>query len=128
MISIEQLNHLDLGYIHCVEGVTMGPRDIPVDFSFLKLRKLFKSLYIGNNGYDIQLAVKARQDNAVDLVCFGRPFIGNPDLVKRLYEGAELVEAPKETWYGGGAKVIQIGLRYNGFLMLLKVLYRITAL
>jgi N-ethylmaleimide reductase len=101
---IEQLNHLDLGYLHCVEGVTMGPREVPNDFSFLKLRKLFKNLYIGNNGYDIQLAVKARQDNAVDLVCFGRPFIGNPDLVKRLYEGAELVEAPRETWYGGGAE------------------------
>ncbi len=35
---------------------------------------------------------------------FGRPFIGNPDLVQRLRDGVPLVDAPQETYYGGDQK------------------------
>jgi len=101
---VQQLNQFDLAYIHCVEGVTIGPREIPADFSFSTLREMFKGLYIGNNGYDLELALQARREGSVDFVCFGRPFIGNPDLVRRLYDDAEIVNAPRETWYGGGAE------------------------
>jgi N-ethylmaleimide reductase len=101
---VKQLNPLGLSYIHCVEGETIGPRSIPDNFSFATLRSLYKGVYMANNGYDLQMALKARADNSVDLICFGRPFIGNPDLVERLKTGAELVEAPRETWYGNGAK------------------------
>ncbi len=82
----------------------MGPRTIPSGFSFEKLRQLFKGLYIANNGYDLPLALQARANNLADLICFGRPFLANPDLVIRLQTGAKLAEAPKDTWYGGGAK------------------------
>lgn len=99
---VKQLSELNIGYIHCIEGATMGPRAIPEDFSFQTLRKLFNGFYIANNGYDLPLALKARQENLADLICFGRPFIGNPDFVKRLEIGAELTVAPKETWYGNG--------------------------
>jgi len=56
---------------------------------------------MANNGYDRALALKARADNTADLICFGRPFIGNPDLVERLRTNAPLTDAPKSTWYGG---------------------------
>jgi N-ethylmaleimide reductase len=101
---VEQLNRFNLAYLHCVEGQTIGPRIIPDDFSFVTLRKLFKGMYMANNDYDIELALKARKENLADLICFGRPFIGNPDLVRRLYIGAEIVNAPRETWYGNGEK------------------------
>ena len=39
-----------------------------------------------------------------DLVAFGKPFISNPDLVRRLREHAPLNELDKATLYGGGAK------------------------
>ncbi len=100
---VEQLNRFHLAYIHCVEGETAGPRDIPADFSFPELRKLFNGKYIANNGYDIELALKARANNTADLICFGRAYIGNPDLVERLRTSARLEDAPKETWYGGDA-------------------------
>lgn len=100
---VKQLNHFGLAYLHCVEGETIGPRTIPADFSFSALRALFKGIYMANNGYDLEMALKAREENTADLICFGRPFIGNPDLVERLKTGAELVQAPKETWYGKGA-------------------------
>lgn len=101
---ITQLNQFNIAYIHCIEGATIGPREIPKDFSFKKLRELFKGKYIANNGYDLSLALQALKDNLADLICFGRPFIANPDLVKRLQIGAALAEAPKETWYGGDAR------------------------
>lgn len=100
---VEQLNRFHLAYIHCVEGETAGPRDIPADFSFPELRKLFNGKYIANNGYDIELALKARANNTADLICFGRAYIGNPDLVERLRTSARLEDTPKETWYGGDA-------------------------
>ena len=101
---VKQLNQFKLAYIHIIEGETIGPRDIPADFSFKKLRELFDGFYIANNGYDLALAEKARRENLADLICFGRLFIGNPDLVERLKLGAPLNDAPKDTWYGGGAE------------------------
>jgi N-ethylmaleimide reductase len=35
-------------------------------------------------------------------VAFGKPFIGNPDLGRRLREGLPLVQADRATFYGGG--------------------------
>jgi N-ethylmaleimide reductase len=100
---VEQLSQLNIAYIHCIEGQTRGSRSIPGGFNFLTLRKLFKGLYMANNGYNLELALRARRENLADLICFGRPFIANPDLVQRLQINTKLNEAPEETWYGGGA-------------------------
>jgi N-ethylmaleimide reductase len=56
-----------------------------------------------NNGYDRQLADDAVAEGA-DLVAFGRPFIANPDLVRRLREHAPLQVPERATMYGGGAE------------------------
>src|SRR6266849_3449655 len=39
-----------------------------------------------------------------DLVAFGRPYIANPDLLKRLATGAPLAEVGSETIYGSGPR------------------------
>lgn len=98
---IEQLNLFNLAYMHFVEGATVMSRDVPEGVSLEKLRALFKGPYMANNGYTPELARETRRNGKADLICFGRPFIANPDLVDRLKIGAELAEAPKETWYGG---------------------------
>jgi N-ethylmaleimide reductase len=54
-----------------------------------------------NNGYDKPLAEEALKEGD-DLVAFGKPFISNPDLVRRLREGAPLNQWDKNTFYGGG--------------------------
>ena len=59
---------------------------------------------MANNGYDRKLALKARRENLADLICFGRPYIANPDLVERLRAGAPLAESERDTWYGGGSQ------------------------
>ncbi len=98
---IDELNAFSLVYMHLIEGATQGSRDEIMGVSYQALRRRFKGLYMANNGFDRDLALKVREDDLADLVCFGRPFIGNPDLVERLRAGAPLADSDKSTWYGG---------------------------
>jgi N-ethylmaleimide reductase len=106
---VKQLATLNLAYIHIIEGATGGPREIddrPFDYPALKAayRKAGgKGAWMVNNGYDRALAEQALADGA-DLVAFGRPFIANPDLVRRLRENAPLQALNPRTLYGGGAQ------------------------
>lgn len=99
---VDQLNELGIVYLHVVEGATGGPRDV-APFDFGALRQRFKNTYIANNGYDVELATSRINDDKADLIAFGRPFIGNPDLVERLKTGAPLASFNPATLYGGGA-------------------------
>jgi N-ethylmaleimide reductase len=101
---ISQLNQLDLAYLHFVEGATATSRHVPDGIDLDALSAGFKGFYIGNNNYDIEMAMRRRAEKRIDAVAFGRLFISNPDLVERLKRGAELAVAPRETYYGGGAK------------------------
>ncbi len=101
---VEQLNPFKLSYIHVVEGDTGGDRNPSGAFDLQKLRHAFNGLYMANNNYTLELAVEARAENLADLVCFGRPFIANPDLVERLREGAPLAAPDPSTFYAGEAK------------------------
>jgi len=100
---VEQLNKYKLVYLHVVEGATGGSRNVENGFDLQLLRGLFKGVYIANNGYDLAMATKAREGNLADIVAFGRPWIGNPDLVERFKHGAELASFNPDTLYGGGA-------------------------
>ena len=100
---VEQLDALGVVYLHMVEGATGGPRDV-APFDFGALRKRFKNTYIANNGYDLDLATSRLAEDQADLIAFGRPFIGNPDLVERLKSDAPLSALNPATLYGGGAE------------------------
>jgi N-ethylmaleimide reductase len=105
----KQLAPLGLAYLHIIEGATGGPREIaerPFDYAAFKAAYLVaggRAAWMVNNGYDRALADAALAHGA-DLVAFGRPFIANPDLPRRLRENAPLNEADRSTFYGGGAK------------------------
>jgi N-ethylmaleimide reductase len=104
---IDQLARLRPAFVHVIEGQTGGVRDYaPFDFAALHAR--FKrahpdAAWIVNNGYERALAMTAMASGAADMVAFGRPFIANPDLVRRLREDAPLNAPQRETFYGGGA-------------------------
>jgi N-ethylmaleimide reductase len=100
---VEQLNAFDLAYIHVIEGVTQGPRELTAGFDFQNLRRSFKGLYMANKGYDLELALNARRCDLADLVSFGRLYIANPDLAERLRIGARLNLPDRATFFGGGA-------------------------
>ena len=105
---VRQLASLNLAYIHIIEGATGGPRalpDRPFDYAALKAAYVEaggRGAWMVNNGLDKSLAEKELAEGA-DLFAFGRPYIGNPDLVARLKRGGPFVESDKTTWYGGGA-------------------------
>jgi N-ethylmaleimide reductase len=101
---VERLNDLGIGWLDLVEGDTGISREAEPSFDLQKLRRLFKGALIANNFYDLDMANKARRENTADLIAFGRPFIGNPDLVERLKAGAPLTDAHMRTFYGGGAE------------------------
>ena len=99
---VDDLNRFSLAYIHVIEGATQGPREVPNGFDLQILRRAFKGLYVANNGYDLKLALHARQRNLADLIAFGRLYIANPDLVERLRIGARLNVPDRATFFGGG--------------------------
>ena len=101
---IEKLNTFGLAYLHLVEGATATSRRVPEGVDLDALSARFEGLFIGNNNYDLDMAIRRRAEGRIDAVAFGRLFIGNPDLVARLRHGHELVVAPRESYYGGGAK------------------------
>lgn len=101
---IQQLNKLNLAYLHFVEGATATSREVPEGVDMDALSAQFNGTFIGNNNYDLNMAIERRAQGKIDAVAFGRLFISNPDLVKRLRYGAELTIAPRESYYGGGAK------------------------
>ena len=100
---VEGLNPLGLAYLHVVEGATGAARDY-APFDYQALRDRFDGVWMVNNGYDRKMALEAVASGRVDLVSFGRLFIANPDLVRRLEENAPLNPLmARETLYGGGA-------------------------
>lgn len=100
--AVVQLAPLKLAFIEVVEGSTGGPRDF-APFDFAALRRRFDGPWMVNNGYQRQMAVDIVAGGAADLVSFGRPFIANPDLVRRLREDAPLAAFDRKTLYAGGA-------------------------
>jgi N-ethylmaleimide reductase len=57
-----------------------------------------------SGGYDLARANADLDAKRGDLVAFGRPFISNPDLVKKLQNGTELTAPDDSTFYTPGEK------------------------
>ena len=105
---VEQLAPLKLAFLHVVEGATGGARDV-APFDYAALRSRFKhgnehGAWMVNNGYTRQMALDVVAQGAADLVAFGKPFISNPDLVRRLRDDKPLAALNPKTLYGGGAE------------------------
>jgi len=101
--ALGELAPLRLAFVEVVEGETAGARDF-APFDYAALRRRFDGAWMVNNGYRRPMALEAVASGAADLVSFGRPFIGNPDLVRRLRENAPLNALDTSTLYGGGAR------------------------
>ena len=107
---VEVLAPLDLAFVHIIEGATGGERaytqgDAPFDYAALKAayaKAGGTGAWIVNNDYDKADAEAALASGHADAVAFGRPFIANPDLVRRLREDAPLNTPDQATFYGGG--------------------------
>lgn len=100
--AIRHANDAGLAYMHMIEGETGGERTMNA-VQIRTFRDAFTGAYMANNGYDRQMAMDA-VDDGVDLVCFGRAYIANPDLAERLEVDGPLNTANPKAFYGGGAE------------------------
>jgi len=66
------------------------------------IRPFFKGGIILNSDYDGPSAASRLSEGVADAISFGRPFIGNPDLVHRLRNGLPLATPEVSTFYTEG--------------------------
>ena len=96
----EQLNAMELGYLHVMDGLAFGFHELGEPMALKEFRKVFHRPLMGNCGYDIATAEAAIASGDADMIAFGRPFISNPDLVDRVRNGWPLAEpADMSAWY-----------------------------
>jgi N-ethylmaleimide reductase len=100
---VRRLSEMGLAYLHVVEGQLHSDNGADA-FDVKALRAAFGGAYMANNGYDRQMATEATALGRAEMVAFGKPFIGNPDLVDRLRADAPLFDAPASSYFGGGAQ------------------------
>ena len=98
----EQLGRRRLAYLHCVEP--SDPRGDPFDriVDPQIVRRAFGGNYIANGSYTGPRARAALQAGEIDAASFGRLFIANPDLPRRLAEDLPMNPLNTARIYGGG--------------------------
>lgn len=103
-VTAARLNAYKLGYLHVVEAAQNSDVNSDEALSLsAHLRRLWKSLYVVNGGYDGIRGQQAIQAGHADAVAYGRAFLANPDLPRRLRLGTSLNSPDPGTFYGGDA-------------------------
>ena len=100
---VEEIDKRHPVYLHVIEGQTGGDR-AKDGFDYDALRQRFHGTYMGNNNYDRDLGLERLEEGKIDLVCYGKLFISNPDLPARLELNAPLAPWDQATFYGGDEK------------------------
>ncbi|MDB4941279.1 MAG: NADH:flavin oxidoreductase/NADH oxidase [Labilithrix sp.] len=100
---VTELDARKIAYVHLVDHSSMGAPKPSAEL-VADVRKLFTGTIIHSGGFDAARAEAELAAGKADLVAFGRPFIGNPDLPAKLASGAPLVEPDQTTFYTPGEK------------------------
>src|SRR6266403_4044756 len=98
----EQLNHFGLAYLHIIEPRIKGNVLIAEGQGHIattRLRKVFTGTIIAAGGFEPDTAEAAVREGDADLVAFGRHFVANPDLPKRIRLGLPLNAYDRDTFY-----------------------------
>jgi 2,4-dienoyl-CoA reductase-like NADH-dependent reductase (Old Yellow Enzyme family) len=80
-----------LAYVHLIEPIAPGFMDKPANPVIDRVRAAFAGAIIQNGSFDGPTADACIAAGEADAVSFGRPYIANPDLVRRLRDGLPLV-------------------------------------
>jgi N-ethylmaleimide reductase len=99
--AIRQLNRMKVAYVHLREAMPEDIKHGGTNVPTAALRTLFHRALIVNGGYTGEKAETTIRSAQADLIAFGVPFLANPDLPKRLKEGAALNAPDVKTFYGG---------------------------
>ncbi|MDQ8045903.1 MAG: alkene reductase [Solirubrobacteraceae bacterium] len=100
---LAKLAERDLLYVHVLDTAPY------VDYDPLaQARDLYPGTLMLNEGFSEEFDVQGANDlvaqGKADLIAYGRRFLANPDLPRRLQEGADLNEPDETTFYSRGPK------------------------
>ncbi len=106
---LEKLSERGIAYVHVVEPrVGNAGADAAIDGNAVDtaktFRAAFKGVFISAGGYSAETAEEAIAAGRADAIAFGRLFISNPDLPKRLENKTALNAYDRSTFYGGSEK------------------------
>src|ERR1700752_2503805 len=114
---IEGLNRFGLAYLHIIEPRMSGSLMIKENYppvASQRARKIFKAKIIANGGFEPDTAAAAVAKGDADAIAFGRYFVSNPDLPRRIREGLPLAAYDRDTFYTFEAKGYTDYPFYNG--------------
>lgn len=93
-----------LAYVHLIEPhIREGSAPIPEEARspLIALRPYYPGVIVTAGGYTRESAMAVVESGLADAVAFGRIFIANPDLPRRLREDLPLNPYDRTTFYGG---------------------------
>jgi N-ethylmaleimide reductase len=67
-------------------------------------RSAFKGAFLSAGGFNAESAKEVVEAGLADAVAFGRFFISNPDLPRKIKEGVAFTPYDRSTFYGGSEK------------------------
>jgi N-ethylmaleimide reductase len=105
---VKSLDSLGLAYLHFIEPRSSGAGRAEVNHqnvpsAMALFRPLWKGKLITAGGFTGEAANAAIAEGHADAIAFGRIFISNPDLPRRLAHGFPLTPYNRATFYGGEA-------------------------
>jgi N-ethylmaleimide reductase len=106
--AIKALDRLGLAYLHFVEPRSSGAGRAEVNHqnvpsAMVLFRPIWSGVLISAGGFSGETAEAAIAAGHADAIAFGRIFISNPDLPRRLQYGYPLTPYNRATFYGGEA-------------------------
>jgi N-ethylmaleimide reductase len=99
----EKLSDLGILYLHVLDHSSMGAPPVPQRIKDI-IRATFKHIMIVCGGFDKDKGEAVLQIGNADLVAYGKPFLANPDLVKRMQTNAPMNQLNMDTLYAPGEK------------------------
>jgi N-ethylmaleimide reductase len=106
--AIKSLDLLGLAYLHFVEPRSSGAGRAEVNHqnvpsAMVLYRPMWRGVLMSAGGFTGDTADAAISAGHADAIAFGRIFISNPDLPRRLQHGFPLTPYNRATFYGGEA-------------------------
>ncbi len=97
-----QLNQLGLAYLHIIEP-RIGGNELVLEHQGAvaaeQMRQIFGGKLIAAGGFEPDTAEAIVESGTADAVAFGRHFISNPDLPRRIKDQLPLADYDRDTFY-----------------------------
>lgn len=98
--AIQVLEDIGIAYLSLAEADWDNAPELPADFRQV-VRDTFSGAIIYAGKYTAERGNRVLDAGLADLIAFGRPFIANPDLPRRLAHGLALNPLDAASMYGG---------------------------